>query len=63
MGAKKRNAVMVVLLNELVDSDDEKPTRGKTREWIKRRGRMRYFHNIDLELKWRTDLASGKSFE
>ena len=51
MAAEKRNAVMVVLLNELVDSDDEKPTRGKTREWIKRREQKGYFHNIVLELK------------
>jgi len=35
MADEKRSAVLVLLLNELVDSDDEKPTRGKTREWIK----------------------------
>ena len=28
---------MVVILSELADSDDEKPTRGPTRSWIKRR--------------------------
>ena len=42
---------MVMLLNELPDSDDEKPTRGKTREWIKRRGENGYFNNIIQELK------------
>ena len=29
--------VMLVVLNELVDSDDEKPRHEKTRNWIKRR--------------------------
>ena len=29
--------VTVLLLNELIESDDEKPKRGKTREWIRRR--------------------------
>ena len=28
---------MVMLLNELIDPDDEKPTRAKTRRWIQRR--------------------------
>ena len=43
--------VMVVVLNELVDSDDEKPRRGKTRDWIKRRKEKGYFNNIVKELK------------
>ena len=30
-------AATLVVLCELIDSDDEKPTRGKTRKWIKRR--------------------------
>ena len=48
---EKRSAVMVILLNELLDSDDEKPTRGKTQEWIKRRGENGYFNNIIQELR------------
>jgi len=51
MADEKRSAVLVLLLNELVDSDDEKPTRGKTREWIKRREQNGYFNNIIKELK------------
>ena len=35
MAAKE--VAMVVILSELADSDDEKPTRGPTRSWIKRR--------------------------
>ena len=34
---------MVMLLNELIDSDDEKPTSGKTREWIRRGEENRFF--------------------
>ena len=40
----------VIALNELVDSDDEKPTRGKTRKWIRRRKERGYFTNIIQEL-------------
>ena len=43
--------VMLVVLNELVDSDDETPHRGKTRDWIKRRKEKGYFNNIVKELK------------
>ena len=36
----------VIVLNELVDSDDEKPTQGKTRKWIRRRKEgIFYKHN------------------
>ena len=40
----------VIVLNEFVDSDDEKPTRGKTRKWIRRRKERGYFTNIIQEL-------------
>ena len=40
-----------MVLTELVDSYDEKPHRGKTREWIKRRRKSGYFQNIFQELK------------
>ena len=49
MAANK--CAIVIVLAELVDSDDEKPRRGKTREWIKRRRERGYHHNIFQELK------------
>ena len=41
----------LMLLNELLDSDDEKQTRGPTRDWAKRRRTKGYFNNIIKELK------------
>ena len=49
--AEKTSAALVLVLNELMDSDDEKPTRGKTREWVKRREQSGCFNNITKELK------------
>ena len=49
MEESKRAAVMV--LTELVDSDDKKPCQGKTREWIKRGRESGYIQNIFQELK------------
>ena len=43
--------VTLVVLNELMDSDYEKPQRGKTRNWIKRRHERGYFNNIIQELR------------
>ena len=43
--------VTLVVLNELMDSDDEKPLRGKTRNRIKRRHDRGYFNNIIQELR------------
>ena len=40
----------VIVLNELMDSDDEKLTRGKTRQWIRSREVRGYFTNIIQEL-------------
>ena len=37
---------VVMVLTEFVDSDDEEPRSGKTREWIKRRRESSYFQNI-----------------
>ena len=34
--------VSLILLNELLDFDDEKPTRGPTRDWVKRRREKGY---------------------
>ena len=44
MAAKE--VAMVVILSELADSDDEKPTRGPTRSWIKRRKENGFFETI-----------------
>ena len=41
---------MVVILSELADSDDEKPTRGPARSWIKRRKENGFFETIIREL-------------
>ena len=49
MAVYKVAAVMV--LTELVNSDDKKTRRVKTREWIKRRRESGYFQNIFQESK------------
>ena len=48
---EKTSAALVLVLNELIDSDDKKPTRGKTREWVKRTEKSEYFNNIVKKLK------------
>ena len=35
--AEKTSAALVLVLNELMYSDDERPFIGKTREWVTRR--------------------------
>ena len=47
----------------MIDSDNEKPERGKTREWIRRRKENGYFNNIIKELKVEDRLGSGKCSE
>ena len=42
--------LLPVILSELVDSDDEKPRRGKNREWIKRRDQLGAYSTIIREL-------------
>ena len=44
-------ATLVVLLPELMDSDDKKSHRGKTREWMKRRNERGYFNNNTKDLR------------
>ena len=51
---KIANLMTLVVLNELMDSDDEKPQRGKTRNWIKRRHERGYSNNIIQELRIRS---------
>ena len=53
--AEKTSAVLTLVLNEPMDSDDEKSTREKTREWVKRREQSGYFNNIVKELKVEVD--------
>ena len=43
---------VVTLLTDLVDSDDEKPRRGKTRKWFKRKRESSYFQNKFQNLKF-----------
>ena len=45
-----------------MDSDDQKPTRGKTREWFKRREQSGYFNNIVKELKVEDRLGFRETF-
>ena len=59
---EKTRAALVLFLNELMDSDDEKPTRGKTREWVKRRDQNRYFNNIVKELEVEDRLGFREMF-
>ena len=60
--AEKTSAALVLVLNELMDSDDEKPTRGKTRGWVKRREESGYFNNIVKELKVEDRLGFREMF-
>ena len=60
--AEKTSAALVLVLNELMDSDDAKPTRGKTREWVKRREQSRYFNNIVKEVKVEDRLGFREMF-
>ena len=43
--------VKLVVLHELMDSDDEKPHRGKTKKWVKRGSERRYFNSMIRELR------------
>ena len=59
---EKTSAVLVSALNELMDSCNEKPTCGKTREWVKRREQSGYFNNIVKELKVEDRLGFREMF-
>ena len=48
---KMADIATLALLNKLMDSDNEKPHRGKTRSWIKGRRDRGYFNNIIRELR------------
>ena len=42
--------LLPIILSELVDSDDERPRRGKTREWIRRRSQLGLYETLNKEL-------------
>ena len=46
----RQNSKTSIILSELADSDDEKPTRGPTRSWTKRRKENGFFETIIREL-------------
>ena len=55
--SEKTSAALVLVLDELMN-----PTRGKTREWVKRREQSGYFNNIVKELKVEDRLGFRKMF-
>ena len=42
--------LLPIILSELVDSDDERPRRGKTREWIRLRSQLGLYETLIKEL-------------
>ena len=44
------DVLLPVIISELVDSDDEKPCRGKTREWIEQWQQLGSFQNTIEEV-------------
>ena len=42
--------LLPIILSELVDSDDERPRRVKTREWIRRRSQLGLYETLIKEL-------------
>ena len=42
--------LLPIILSELVDSDDERPRTGKTREWIRRRSQLGLYKTLIKEL-------------
>ena len=59
---EKTSTALVLVLNELMDSDGEKPTRVKTMEWVKRIEQCGYFNNIVKELKIEDRLGFREMF-
>ena len=50
MKTEAEESLILVVLPELMDSNDEKPSCGKSRSWIKRRSVSGYFNNTIPEL-------------
>ena len=42
--------MLPIILSELVDSDDERPRRGKTTEWVRRRSQLGLYETLIKEL-------------
>ena len=42
--------LLPIILSELVDSDNERPGRAKTREWIQRRSQLGLYETLIKEL-------------
>ena len=47
---KVRSLLAVFVAFEVLNGEDKKPGRGKTRQWIRRRDEKGYFNNIVKEL-------------
>ena len=47
---KVRSLLAVCVAFEVLNDEDKKPERGKTRQWIRRRNERGYFNNIVKEL-------------
>ena len=50
MKTEAEESLILVMLPELMDSNNKKPSRGKIRSWIKRRSVSGYFNNTIPEL-------------
>ena len=59
---EKISTALVLVLNELMDSDGEKLTRVKTMEWVKRIEQCGYFNIIVKELKVEDRLGFREMF-
>ena len=57
-----KRSLMLLMLSGLMDSDDGKPTRGKSRSWIKRRTVSGCFNNVIAELMIEDRMGSKKCF-
>ena len=54
--------LLPIILSELVDSDDERPRRGKTREWIRRRSQLGLYETLIKELIIEDNLSFKEMF-
>ena len=55
--------LLPIILSELVDSDDERPRRGKTREWIRRRSQLGLYETLIKELIIEDRLSFKEMFQ
>ena len=57
-----KRSLLLVVLSELMNSDDKKRIRGKARSWIKRRTVSGCFNNVIAELMIEDRMGSKKCF-